>query len=128
MKATEQHIEDLHFEHKLWLSEANFYRDELKVYHKQAQELGKRNTSADAEKRVVHFEHEFKISNRELESLFEEINDHEHSLADFEQNISTEVVNKQSAEHIRMRKRFHEFKEQYSSLKSEFMHFLEDLM
>jgi hypothetical protein len=35
MKSTEQHIEDLHFEHKLWQSEANFYRDELKIYKEQ---------------------------------------------------------------------------------------------
>ena len=128
MKATEQHIEDLHFEHKLWLSEANFYRDELKVYHKQVQELGKRNTSADAQQRVTHFEHEFKTNNKDLESLFQEISAHEHSLSDFEQNIATVVVNKQSAQHVRMRKKIHEFKERYSVLKNEFMLFLEDWM
>lgn len=128
MKATEQHIEDLHFEHKLWLSEANFYRDELKVYHKQVQNLSERNTSADAKERVNHFEHEFKLRNNELENLFQEINAHEHSLADFEQNTSTEVVNKHSEEHVRMRKRVHDFKEKYSKLKKEFMLFLEDLM
>lgn len=128
MKATEQHIEDLHFEHKLWLSEANFYRDELKIYHKQVEEVGKRNSNAEAKERVRHFEHEFKARNKELEALYDEIASHEHSLADIEQEMPTKIVNENSAEHVRMRKKMHDFKERYSVLKNEFMVFLEDWM
>lgn len=126
MKATEQHIEDLHFEHKLWLSEADFYRDELRIYQKQVEEVGKRNTSAEVKQRVQYFEHEFKARNKELEALHQEISSHEHSLADVQQSIPTKTVNAYSAEHVRMRKKTHDFKERYSVLKNEFMVFLED--
>lgn len=128
MKATEQHIEDLHFEHKLWLSEADFYRDELKIYQKQVEGVGKRNSSAEVKERVQYFEREFESRNKELEALHQEISSHEHTLADIEQNIPTKTVNDQSAEHVRMRKKTHDFKERYSVLKVEFMVFLEEWM
>jgi hypothetical protein len=124
----EQNIEDLHFEHKLWQSEANFYQDELKIYQKQVEEVGKRNSSPSVKEKVTYFEDKFKLKNEKLQSLIKEITDHEHCLADIEKNESDKAGGGNSIEHAEMRKKFVEFKEKYSKLKSEFMLFLEDQM
>jgi hypothetical protein len=128
MKDTEQNIEDLHFEHKLWQSEANFYRDELKIYQKQVEDVAKRNSSSDAKEKVAYFESQFKDKNYELQSLTQEIKDHEHCLADIEKNSINKTMGGDSNEHIEMRKKFVDFKDQYSKLKNEFIMFLEDWM
>ena len=124
----EQNIEDLHFEHRLWKSEANFYEDELKIYLKQVEEVAKRNSSSNVGEKVTYFEDKFKLKNEKLQSLIKEIIDHERRLADIEKNDTHKTMSGNSTDHAKMRKKFVEFKEKYSKLKSEFMLFLEDQM
>jgi chromosome segregation ATPase len=126
MKNTEQHIEDLHFEHKLWQSEANFYRDELKIYQKQVEGVGQRAVPTDAKDRVSYFENQFKDKNNELQSLTQEIAEHEHCLADIEKDSANNSKSGDSNEHLEMRKKFVDFKDKYAKLKDEFKKFLED--
>lgn len=126
MKSTEQNIEDLHFEHKLWQSEVNFYRDELKIYQKQVEGVARRDVPAEAKERVAYFENQFKDKNNELQSLTQEITDHEHCLADIEKNSANNSISGDSDEHMEMRNKFVDFKDKYSKLKDEFKMFLED--
>jgi chromosome segregation ATPase len=128
MKSTEQHIEDLHFEHKLWQSEANFYRDELKIYKEQVEYLSKRNSSSEVKDKVKYFKDQFEHKNAELTSLNQEIAAHEHDLASIEKNNFKGTGGEDTDEHGRMRKKFSDFKEHYAKLKKEFRLLLEEWM
>ncbi len=128
MENTEHHIEDLHFEHKLWQSEANFYKDELKIYKEQLGNVSKRNSSADVKERVKYFEDQFESINRELESLRQEIAAHEHDLAAIEKNNFKGTGGQDTELHTKKRKKFSDFKESYIKLKNEFKLFLVDWM
>lgn len=128
MKNTEQHIEDLHFEHKLWQSEANFYRDELKIYEKQITNIGERNSAPEAKEKVHYFKEQFKAENKALEALYKEIAHHEHVLTTIEKDSSYATSSSDSSEHNKMRNQIMAFKEKYSKLKKEFQLFLEDWM
>lgn len=128
MKSTEQHIEDLHFEHKLWQSEANFYRDELKIYKEQIEKVSKRNSSADIKERVKYFEDQFENVDEELESLHQEIAAHEHDLVTIEKNNFQGTGEQDTEEHSKKRKKFSDFQENYSKLKKEFKLFLAEWM
>lgn len=128
MKSTEQHIEDLHFEHKLWQSEANFYRDELKIYKEQVEYVSKRNSASEVKDKVKYFQDQFESENRKLESLHQEIAAHEHDLASIEKNNFKGTGGEDTEEHGKMRKKFSNFKENYTKLKKEFRSFLEEWM
>ena len=43
METKKRHLDDLHFEHQLWLSEAKFYTDELGIYQKRLEEVASKN-------------------------------------------------------------------------------------
>lgn len=128
MKSTEQRIEDLHFEHKLWQSEANFYRDELKIYKEQVEYLSKRNSTSEVKDKVKYFQDQFERKNAELTSLNQEIATHEHDLASIEKNNFKGTGGEDTDEHGRMRKKFSDFKEDYTKLKKEFRLLLEKWM
>src|SRR5690554_45942 len=120
MKTTEQHIEDLHFEHKLWKSEADFYRDELKIYKEQVENVSKRNSASEVKDKVKYFQDQFESENRKLESLQQEIATHEHDLASIERNNFKGTGGEDTDEHGSMRRKHYEFKENYTTLKNEF--------
>jgi len=42
--APKKHIDELHFEHKLWTSKMRFYMDELSIFENHLSELVQRNT------------------------------------------------------------------------------------
>src|SRR6201984_3491948 len=72
-----KHIDDLHFEHELWASEAKFYTDELKIYQKRLDEIASKNTSEDVRKQVEHFQNKFIIQKEQLDILNHEVTVHE---------------------------------------------------
>lgn len=128
MKTTEQHIEDLHFEHKLWQSEVSFYQDELKIYKEQIEHIGQRDTSSEIKDKIKSFESQFQNSNEELESLHQEIVAHEHDLATIEKNNLEGSEGKDTEKHAETRRKFQDFKDKYTNLKNEFRSFFKDLI
>ena len=52
MEKRKKHLDDLHFEHQLWLSEAKFYADELKIYQKRLEEVSAKNSNSEVKMQV----------------------------------------------------------------------------
>ncbi|HLT42666.1 MAG TPA: hypothetical protein VKZ95_08180 [Sphingobacteriaceae bacterium] len=127
MKTTEQHIEDLHFEHKLWQSEVSFYIDELKIYKEQIEHIGRRDITSEISNKVKFFEDQFHNSDTELESLHREIAAHEHDLAAIEKNNLEGSESGDEQKHSEMRDQFKKFQDKYTNLKNEFRSFFKDL-
>ena len=61
MSTKMKHIDDLHFEHQLWTSEAKFFVDELKIYQKRLGEVASKNSKEDVRKQIEHFQNQFII-------------------------------------------------------------------
>ncbi|MFT4568448.1 MAG: hypothetical protein ACI9FN_003417 [Saprospiraceae bacterium] len=78
MKKKAIYIDDLHFEHKLWKSQLEFQRDELKVFTHRLEEVVVRWTDKDVLSKVEHFQNVFIRHNEVIDTLIHDINEHEH--------------------------------------------------
>lgn len=119
-----KHIDDLHFEHELWASEAKFYTDELKIYQKRLEEIASKNTSQEVVKQVEHFQNTFIIQKEQLDILNHEVKVHEQWLAEFAKNHPVSIDHKMFADHKTMHDKMDAFRKIYTDLKNEFKKFL----
>ena len=119
-----KHIDDLHFEHQLWTSEAKFYVDELKIYQKRLAEVASKNTKEDVRKQVEHFQNQFSIQKEQLDILSHRVNEHEEWLAKYATNHPVAIDHKLFPDHESMHEKMDTFRKIYSELKKEFNHFL----
>ena len=81
MKKKPIYLDDLHFEHKLWKSQLEFQRDELKVFTNRLEEVVIRWTDNDVLRKVEHFQNSFIRHNEVIDTLIHDINEHEHNLS-----------------------------------------------
>jgi hypothetical protein len=119
-----KHIDDLHFEHQLWSSEAKFYADELKIYQNRLAEVAAKNTKAEVRKQVEHFQNQFIIQKEQLDTLNHEINVHEQWLAKYSAKNPVAIEHKFFADHKTMHEQAEAFRKIYNELKDEFRRFL----
>ena len=119
-----KHIDDLHFEHQLWRSEANFYADELKIYQKRLAEIASKNTGEEVRKQVEHFQNQFIIQKEQMDILNHEVNVHEQWLAEFAKKHPVAVDHHLFADHTTMHEKMLAFNKMYTELKNEFNRFL----
>ncbi len=80
-KAKTKHMDELHFEHALWTSEARFYADELKIYQKRLAEIASKNNSEEVRKKIEQFQNKFFIQKEQIDILNHEVTIHEQWLA-----------------------------------------------
>lgn len=119
-----KHIDDLHFEHQLWTSEAKFYVDELKIYQKRLQEIAGKNTKEEVRKQIEHFQNQFIIQKEHLDILNHGVNEHEQFLEKFATEHPVAIDHRMFADHAEMNEKMETFRKIYSELKKEFNHFL----
>lgn len=120
----DKHIDELHFEHKLWSSEAKFYADELMIYQNRLEEIAAKNSNHDVRKQISHFQNQFTIQRNELDILNHEINEHEQWLSKYAKENPIAIDKKLFANHETMSNRAAAFKRIHAELKEEFMRFM----
>jgi len=119
-----KHLDELHFEHQLWLSEARFYVDELKIYQKRLEEVSAKNSDMEVKKQVEHFQNQFIIQKEQLDILTHEAAEHEQWLTNFARENPVAIDHHLFADHEAMHEKVDIFKKLYSELKTEFNRFL----
>lgn len=119
-----KHIDELHFEHQLWISQAKFYADELKIYQNRLAEVAAKNTKEEVRAQVEHFQNKFIIQKEQLDILNHEVNLHEQWLAKYAKEHPVAVDHKLFADHKTMHEKMEVFPVIYNELKAEFTKFL----
>lgn len=119
-----RHIDELHFEHQLWLNEAKFYNDELKIYQKRLAEVASKNNAQDVLKNVEHFQNQFIIQKEQLDILNHHVNEHEQWLAKYAKENPVAIDKKLFADHVSINDKVEAFKKIYAELKVEFNKFV----
>ncbi len=127
-KTKRKHLSDLHFEHKLWKMESDFYAGELNIYEKWLAEIAAKNTGEEVLKQVEHFQNQFIIQRDQLELLSHEVKIHEQWLSNYAENNPVAIDHKSFADHAVMREHAEIFVKIYTELKAEFKRFLEEWM
>lgn len=119
-----KHIDDLHFEHQLWKSEAKFYADELKIYKNWLSEIASKNSKNAIRKQIEQFQNKFIIQKEQLDGLNHEINVHDQWLGQFAQANAEGIEQEVFADHKVMREQMEAFRKIFSELKEDFRKFL----
>lgn len=113
------YLSDLHFEHKLWLNELDFFKDEIEIFDDRLTQLEARNTSQDF---LAPFEalQNRTIRQREVvDELRHEIKVKESNLANYAEEHPIAVDHVYFTDHSDLRERMVRFKELYSEFKEE---------
>ena len=125
-------LSDLHFSHKLWQKEMNFYLDEITIYEGYLAEVAQRWTNKDVLSELEHFQNQFIIQKEQAEILSHDVKTTQESLEKFAKNNQTAIDHKyfdSSADlHLKMADRVETYKKIYSELKANFRNFLSKYM
>lgn len=123
-KTAGKHIDELHFEHKLWTSKMNFYLDEISIFENRLSELVQRNTKVEVTSQIEHFQNQF-IRQREVaQEVVSKSNDHEKFLVNYAKDNPVAIDHVFFADHTKLRDEVETFDKIFSELKKEFLAFV----
>lgn len=115
---------DLHFEHKQWELELEFWQDELKTFKNRLSELIGRYEDQKVLAKLEHYQNEFILQEGVINNLEEIIEKHESNMAEHskmgEEALDVSLVEK----HVEFRKKMEAQRQIYAELKKDFFEFL----
>jgi len=117
-------IYELHEEHKEWLNNLAFYKDEIKVMQNRISEIASKNSSAEALKQIEHFQNQLIIQRNNIDELSHSIKDHENYLENRVNENPTAVDHRKVNDHPKMRDSYTSFDKVFNELRKELNAFL----
>jgi hypothetical protein len=117
-------INVLHSEHREWLNNLDFYKDDIGILKKRLEEVAVKNTSHDVMAMVEHFQNQFIIQRNEIDEFRHAIKEHENRV-ELAINTNPTAINRQSlSDHPEMRERMIRFEKLFQELRLELMRFV----
>lgn len=117
------YVADLHYEHRLWLNELSFYKEELTILEHRLGEIIAKNTGNEAEVGVESFQNRFHLQREHISEIKHRIKKHEQFLATYAKDHPIAVDHVHFTDHTDIREQFERFRELYQEMKHEFNHF-----
>lgn len=117
-------IYELHEEHKEWLNNLAFYKDEIKVMQNRVSEVASKNSSPDVLKQIEHFQNQLIIQRNNIDELCHSIKDHENYLENRVNENPTAVDHRKVNDHPKMRDSYSSFDKVFNELRKELNEFL----
>ena len=127
MTATEKkhvYLSDLHFEHRLWLNELNFAKDEMESFSKRLNEVISRNTNDAFSASAESFQNRLIRQNEVVDILRHDIKKHESELAHFAEEHPIAIDHVHFEDHKNLREQMTRFSSLYAEFKADFMRFI----
>ncbi|MBN8692652.1 MAG: hypothetical protein J0L69_05615 [Bacteroidetes bacterium] len=117
-------IYELHEEHKEWLNNLAFYKDEIKVMQNRISEVASKNSSPEVLKQIEHFQNQLIIQRNNIDELCHSIKDHENYLENRVNENPTAVDHRKVNDHPKMRDSYTSFDKVFNELRKELNAFL----
>lgn len=127
-QAEQTYLKDLHFEHRLWLNELKFYKDELEIFEHRLDDIVKRNTSKKALARLEQFQNKFIHQKEVIHDLKHRVKAHEKLLAHYAENHPIAVDHQYFHDHTALREEMQDYRQIFSEMKESFLHYLAEWM
>jgi len=127
-KPVKVHLDDLHFEHQLWVNELKFYKDELVFFTKRLEEIAKRYTDRDVLLELERFQNKFLIQSKAVQDLIHDIKQHEKVLTKYALENPTAIEHVLFNDHTPIRSRMEITRNIMSDLKKEYQNYLRKWM
>ena len=115
-------LQVVHFEHRLWVNELNFFADELKIYEHQLEELVKKANKKEAMQELEQFQNQFIRQKEVLDALQHDIHIHEQKLSEAVQEQQKLPLDPEY--HNFLKEQMESFRSIYAELKKRFYLFL----
>ena len=77
---TKKNIYDLHEDNKTWLSNLNFYKDDLLLMQKRIEEIAKKNNSKEVLASIEHYQNQLIVQKEQLDILAHDVREIETTL------------------------------------------------
>jgi len=122
------YLSDLHFEHKQWINELNFWEDEIKLFTKRLEEVVSRYTSNEIRVKIEHFQNQFVVHAQVIDSLKKEVKKHEKWISDKAEVSPVAIDHVLFTDHTTVRDRMDTQRSIYSELKNDYFNFLSRTM
>ncbi|MFD0797322.1 hypothetical protein ACFQZJ_07615 [Maribacter chungangensis] len=116
--------ENLHFEHRNWISELHFWKDELKTFNNRLSELVTRYTNAEVLKQLEHHQNQFALHKGIIDDLEETIEKHEARIAGQSKTGKEALDVSMAKNHIAFREKMQTQRNIYNDEKKAFFKFL----
>ena len=118
------YLKDLHFEHRLWMNELNFAKDEMISLTKRLEEVVSKNTDKTFEYTANSLQNRLIRQNEVVNELRHAIKAHESSLAHYVESHPIAIDHVYFTDHEGLRERMARFTTLYAPFKAEFMNFI----
>jgi hypothetical protein len=120
-------IRSLHLEYRLWINELNFYKEEIKIFERQLEQLLNKNPVDEVCPRVEQFQNKFILQKEIIDHLKHDLNGSEKQLASFASELSGMGLESiRMDNHTKLRERMATFRKLYTEMKNEFRWFEAD--
>jgi hypothetical protein len=123
-----KHIDELHFEHKQWINELKFYKEDLGSFNNRLSEVVSRNTDSEVLAKLEHFQNKFIIQERAADELLDELRNHERELAVVAAENPVAIDHRRFSDHTKLREDMGQFVKIYRDLRNEYMTYLSEVM
>jgi hypothetical protein len=117
-------ISDLHYDHKIWLNELNFYSDELKIFKERLEYVIKRNTEKDFLAQAERFQNQFIRQKEVRDEVRHEIKQAENQIEKFAKDHPIAIDHVHFNYHTQLAEQMETYRSLYMEMKQEFMKFL----
>ncbi len=124
VEKTPVYISDIHFDHRVWISELKFWQDEINTFKHRLEELVARVHDRDVMAKVEKYQNQF-IRHREvIDTLKHDINAAEHKLVVLVEKHPEALNQVYLEDQEPMRDRMETQRKLYGELKINFLNFL----
>lgn len=120
----QKYIQELHNDHKMWVSELVLAQDELKSFQGRLEEVNSANTSAEIKAMVEHFQNQFIREAEVIDILRHDIHAHEKEISAIAASNNVATDHRKVSDNVELRERMGTFKKIFSELKVEFIAFV----
>ena len=127
-KEEHAHLKDLHFEHRLWMNELKFYKEELKIFEHRLDEIVVKNTTKKVLARLEQFQNKFIRQRDVIRDLKHRVKAHEKHLARYAKEYPVAVDHVYFEDHTTLRDEMLYYRKMFSELKETFLRFLSEWM
>ena len=113
-----------HEEHKKWLSELAFFKDEIKVMQKRIEEVVSKNTAKEVAVQIEHFQNQLLIQDTNISKMQHQINHDENAIKNSIQDNPIASDHRKAEDHTAEREMVENFEKHFKELKTELNTFL----
>ena len=124
----QKQLDELHKEHKRWIDELEFAKDEIKTFKNRLSEVVSKNTKTDVLAPAEHFQNQFIRQLEVIDELEHDVNAEQHKLVVKARENNVAVDHTTFSENDKLVDRMQMFTKLFKELKDEYNTYLAKVM